>query len=64
MDKDGGEGFQKDHGETPELVLELDEERRRTHTEESVADGYTREIKEGRPQWKDVCHRDTKITMK
>ena len=50
MDKDDGEGFQKDHREKIELVREHDEERRRTHTEESVADGYTREIKKGRPK--------------
>ena len=36
-------GFQKDHRETIELVRECDEERRRTHTEESVEGGYIRE---------------------
>ena len=36
----GGSGFQKDHGETIELVQAWVEERRRTHTEEST---YTRE---------------------
>ena len=30
------EGFQKDHGETTEMVRACDEERWRTHTEESV----------------------------
>ena len=41
-----------------ELVWACDEERRRTHTEESVEDGYTR----GRPntRWKYASQRDLK----
>ena len=47
----------KDHGETIELVRSCDEERRRTHAEESIEDAYTRgERKRGRPKtgWKDI----------
>ena len=40
-------GFQKDHREKIELVRACDEERWRTHTEESVEGGYTREREEG-----------------
>ena len=39
-------GFQNDHREKIELVRACDEERWRTHTEESVEDGYTREKEE------------------
>ena len=39
-------GFQKDHRETIELVRAWDEERWRTHTEESVECGHTREKEE------------------
>ena len=35
--------LQKDHGATIEPVRACDEERRRTHTEESVENGYSRE---------------------
>ena len=38
-----GAGFQKDHREKIELVRACDEERWRTHAEESVEGGYTRE---------------------
>ena len=41
-----GTGFQKDHGETVEQVRACDEERWRTHTEESVENRYTREKEE------------------
>ena len=41
-----GAGFQKDHREKIELVRAYDEERWRTHTEESVEGGYTREKEE------------------
>ncbi len=41
-----GAGFQKDHQEKIELVRACDEERWRTHTEESVEGGYTREKEE------------------
>ena len=36
-------GSQKDHGETTELVRACEEERRRTHSEESVEGVCTRE---------------------
>ena len=36
-------GIQKNHGETIEPIRACDEERQRTHIEESVQDGYTRE---------------------
>ena len=39
-------GFQKDHREKIELLRACDEERWRTHTEESVEGGYTREKEE------------------
>ena len=54
----------KDHREKIELVRACDEERWRTHTEESVEGGYTRE-KEKRTtetKWKDACQRDLKST--
>ena len=35
-DNESGAGFQKDHGETVELVRAYDEERLRTRTEESI----------------------------
>ena len=38
--------FEKNQGETIELVRACDQERWRTHTEESVEDGYTREKEE------------------
>ena len=42
-----GAGFQKDHREKiVELVRACDEERWRTHSEESIEDGYTREKEE------------------
>ena len=41
-----GAGFQKDHREKIELVRACDEERWRTHTEESVEGGYTRKREE------------------
>ena len=41
-----GPGFHKDHREKIELVRACDEERWRTHTEESVEGGYTREKEE------------------
>ena len=41
-----GAGFQKDHREKSEMVRECDEERWRTHTEESFEGGYTREKEE------------------
>ena len=41
-----GAGFQKDHREKIELVRACDDERWRTHTEESVEGGYTREKEE------------------
>ena len=41
-----GAGFQKDHREKIELVRACDEERWRTHTEESVQGRYTREKEE------------------
>ena len=41
-----GEDFQKDQREKIELVRACDEERWRTHTEESVEGGYTREKEE------------------
>ena len=41
-----GAGCQKDHREKTELVRACDEERWRTHTEESVESGYTREKEE------------------
>ena len=47
-----GAGFQKDHGEMIELVWTCDEERRRTHTEKSVDDGYTREKEDGTTEYK------------
>ena len=40
---ESGAGFQKDHEETIALVQACDEKRRRTHTEESVEKGYSRE---------------------
>ena len=41
-----GAGFQKDHREKIELLRTCDEERWRTHTEESVEGRYTREKEE------------------
>ena len=40
------------------------EERQRTHSEDSVEDGYTREMKKGRPKtrWKNACQRDMNIS--
>ena len=42
-----GAGFQKDHREKIQLVRACGEERWRTHAEESVEGGYTREEEEG-----------------
>ena len=39
-------GLRKDHREKIELVRACDEERWRTHTEESIESGYTREKEE------------------
>ena len=41
-----GTGFQRDHRGKIELVRACNEERWRTHTEESVEGGYTREKEE------------------
>ena len=41
-----GAGFQKDHGDTIDLVRACYEERWRTHTEDRVESGYTREKEE------------------
>ena len=41
--RDNESGTEKYNGETIELVWTCDEEMQRTHTEESVEDGYTRE---------------------
>ena len=46
MNNKSGAGFQKDHREKIELVRACDGERWRTHTEENVEDGYTREKEE------------------
>ena len=43
MNNKSGAGFQKDPREKIELVRACDEERWRTHTEESVEGGHTRE---------------------
>ena len=56
----GTTGFQKDDGETIELVR-ICEERRRTHTEESAEDGYASEKEERTTEnKKDACQRDLK----
>ena len=39
-DNESGAGFQKDHRETIGMIWACDEERWRTHTEESVEDRY------------------------
>ena len=46
MNNKSGACFQKDHREKIELVRACDEERWRTHTEEIVEGGYTREKEE------------------
>ena len=53
-------GTEKYNGETIELVWTCDEEIQRTHTEESVEDGYTREKEERMTENKMERHVPTK----
>ena len=64
MNNKSGAGFQKNHREKIELVRACDGERWRTHTEESVEGGYTREKEERTTgnKMERACQRDLKST--